>query len=249
MLHITGPEDGDPVKVGIPTTDLATGLFAHGAILAALLQRTKTGKGQKIDADLMSTQVASLVYIAGNYLNANQEGNRMGSGHETIVPYQIFKTKSGYLTLGTGSEVQFQNLCDRLNIPHIAKDSRFSTNLKRNLNRNELIPILSEILAKETSQHWMEVFSKVSFPVGPVNTMSDVFNDEHIKEIGLVKSLQHSTAGEVKVVGPPVVFSDSANEARTAAPTLGQHTDEVLKEVLNYDDEKIKDLRQQKIIQ
>lgn len=249
LLHITGSENGPPAKVGVAVTDLATGLYAHGAIMAALLQRTKTGKGQKIDVNLLSTQVASLINVASNYLNAHQEAKRWGTAHESIVPYEAFKTKNGYLTVGTGSDSQFQALCNYLEIPHIPNDPKFTNNEQRVKHRTELIAILTDIFTKETSQHWMQLFENAPFPVGPINKISEVFDDPHIKEIGLVKSLEHPTGGEIKVVGSPVTYSDSCNTARTAPPLLGQHTDNVLKDILAYDDDRIKDLRERKIIQ
>lgn len=249
LLHITGSENGPPAKVGVAVTDLATGLYAHGAIMAALLQRSRTGKGQKIDVNLLSTQIASLINVASNYLNAGKEAKRWGTAHESIVPYEAFKTKNGYLTVGTGSDQQFHALCDYLKISHIPQESRFANNEQRVKHRTELISLLSEIFAKETSQYWMNLFKDAPFPVGPINKIADVFNDPHVKNIGLVKSLDHSTGGEIKVVGPPVVYSDSLNTARTAPPILGEHTDEVLKQILNYDEQKIKALRDDKIIQ
>lgn len=249
LLHITGSENGPPAKVGVAVTDLATGLYAHGAILAALLQRASTGKGQKIDVNLLSTQVASLINVASNWLNAQKEGSRLGTSHESIVPYEAFKTKNGYLTIGTGSDSQFHALCKYLEIPHISSDPKFETNQQRVLHRQELISILSEIISKQSSQHWMVLFENAPFPVGPINKISEVFNDPHVKEIGLVKTLAHPMAGEIKVVGPPVSFSDSSNTARTAPPLLGQHTDEILKTILKYDDRQIQELRQRKIIE
>lgn len=249
LLNITGSENGPPAKVGVAVTDLATGLYAHGAIMAALIQRMKTKRGQKIDVDLLSTQIASLINVGCNYLNSKKEGKRWGTAHESIVPYEAFKTKNGYLTVGTGSDAQFQSLCKHLNIAHISDDPRFVNNEKRVENRDALIGILSEIFVKETSGHWMDLFAEAPFPAGPINKICEVFDDPHVKHIGLVKTLEHPTGGEIKVVGPPVRYSDAANTARTAPPLLGQHTNEILKDLLNYDDHKINLLREQKIIQ
>lgn len=249
LLNITGPETGPPAKVGVAVTDLATGLYAHGAIMAALMQRSKTGRGQKIDVDLLSTQIASLINVGCNYLNSKKEGKRWGTAHESIVPYEAFKTKNGYLTVGTGSDAQFNALCNYLNISHIPDDPRFVNNQKRVENRAALIAILSEIFERETSGHWMDLFVHAPFPVGPINTIREVFDDPHVKHIGIVKTLHHPTGGDIKVVGPPVRYSDAANTARTAPPLLGQHTDEILRELLNYDEHKITQLREQKIIQ
>lgn len=217
--------------------------------MAALIQRMKTGKGQKIDVNLLSTQVSLLINVAVNYLNAQREAKRWGTAHESIVPYEAFKTQNGYLTVGTGSDLQFQALCKYLEIPDIPNDPKFHNNQQRVKNRMEIISILSDIFAKKTTQHWMALFEKAPFPVGPINTIGEVFNDPHVKAIGLVKTLKNASGPDVKVVGPPVLYSDSSNTARTAPPLLGQHTDEVMKEILGYDDEQIQNLRHQKIIQ
>jgi succinate--hydroxymethylglutarate CoA-transferase len=249
LLHITGNEDGPPCKVGVAMTDIATGLYAHGAILAALLHRMKTGQGQKIDVNLFSTQVACLINVASNYLNAGKEAKRWGTAHESIVPYEAFKTKTGYLTVGAGSNDQFVALCQILGINAVASDTKFLTNQSRVQNRIELIKLLSDIFAQESSDHWMKLFEKAPFPVGPINNMQQVFADPHINEIKLVKELPHPKAGSVHVVGPPVVYSDIANEAVSAPPELGAHTEQVLTDILNLSGNDIKNLRSDKIIQ
>lgn len=248
LLHITG-EKSTPSKVGVAMTDIATGLYAHGAILAALLHREKTGQGQKIDVDLLSTQVACLINVGVNYLNANEEASRWGTEHVSIVPYAAFKTKDGFFTIGAGSDGQFKDLCEILNVPELAVDPKYVSNKQRVKFRDELNDVLSKIFEKETNDYWKNAFDKAPFPFGPVNSMQQVFDDPHVKEIEIVKTLNHPIAGDVKVVGSPVVYSEASNTARTAPPTLGQHTDEVLKSILGYDEEKIFKLRSQKIIQ
>lgn len=249
LLHITGEQDGSPVKVGIAITDIATGLYAHGAILAALYQRTRTGKGTKIDVDLFSTQIACLINVGVNYLNDGKEAKRWGTQHESIVPYSAFKTKNGYMTVGAGNDNQYKSLCELLGAPELIEDPKFLNNQKRVENRKELVEILSKIFETQSNEFWMEKFATASFPCSPINNMEQVFNDPHVKSIGLVRNLPHKLAGDVKIVGPPVVFSDALNSVRFAPPTLGQHTDEVLREFLDYDDGKIDDLRRRKIIQ
>lgn len=249
LMSITGPEDGAPCKVGVAVTDLSTGLYAHGAILAALIQRSKTGRGQKIDVDLLSTQVASLINVGSNYLNSQKEGKRWGTAHESIVPYEAFKTKDGYLTVGTGSDAQFKALCSYLGISHVVEDPRFVNNQERVKHRKEIIGILSDIFAKKTSSHWMTVFESAPFPVGPVNSIREVFDDPHVKHCEMVKTLEHASGEEIKVVGPAVKYSEAANTARTAPPLLGQHTHEVLRNILEYDESKIEQLKHERIIQ
>ncbi|XP_059619354.1 succinate--hydroxymethylglutarate CoA-transferase [Phlebotomus argentipes] len=249
LCHITGAEDGAPAKVGVPMTDIATGLYAHGAILAALLARRDSGRGQKIDVDLFSTQISCLINVGGNFLNAGIEAKRWGTAHSSIVPYQAFKTTSGYLTLGAGSDAHFKSLCSLLNIPEIAENPKFLTNTLRVQHRRELIDLLEGILSQKSTSDWMKVFSNAPFPVAPINSIREVFEDEHVKAINLVKTVSHPASGSVKVVGPPVVFSDAQNSVRTPPPTLGQHTDEVLAEILGYSPKEIEDLKLKKVIQ
>jgi succinate--hydroxymethylglutarate CoA-transferase len=174
MVHITGPEDGAPCKPGVAMTDIATGLYAHGAILAALLNRTHTGKGQKIDCNLLSTQIACLINLGSNYLNVGIEAKRWGTAHASIVPYESFPTSDGYITVGTGSNGKFLDLCSRLKIPDVAQDLKYETNALRVQNRSELINKLRNIFSKKTSEDWMKIFEGATFPCGPVNNLSRV---------------------------------------------------------------------------
>lgn len=248
LLHITGPQNGEPVKVGVAVTDLATGLYAHGAIMAALLKRAKTGRGQKIDCNLLSTQVASLINIGSNYLNANKEASRWGTAHESIVPYEAFPTKDGYFTIGTGSDMQFKDFCNRIGKPELSTNNKFLTNKLRVQNRQELITILRQKLAEKTNKEWAKIFEGGQFPCGPINSLQETFNDPHIKEIGLVETIQHPIAGEIKVVGPPVKYSEGGNCVRNPPPTLGQHTVQVLENVLGLQNDQILQLKDKKII-
>ncbi|KAJ8917430.1 hypothetical protein NQ315_005477 [Exocentrus adspersus] len=243
LLHITGPKDGEPCKAGVAVTDLATGLYAHGAIMAALIKRSKTGRGQKIDCNLLSTQVAGLINIGSNYLNAGKEAKRQGTAHTSIVPYQAFPTKNGYFTIGAGSDPQFADFCNRIGRGDLPKNNKFLNNKLRVENREELVAILSSIFKTKTNNEWKEVFEGGSFPSGPVNSLKEVFEDPHIKAIDLVKTVTHPVAGKVKVVGPPVCYSEGGNLVRLPPPTLGQHTDEVLRDVLGFDIEKISALK------
>lgn len=163
--------------------------------------------------------------------------------------YEAFATKTGYITVGAGSDEQFRALCSCLQIPEYADNPKFKTNQDRVKHRQELISKLSEIFAQHSNQHWMNLFENEPFPAGPINNMKDVFSDSHIKSIQLVKSLEHSTAGTIKVVGPPVVYSGAKNEARSAPPLVGQHTNEVLSNLLNYSEDRLQSLRADMIIQ
>lgn len=248
LLHITGPRNGEPVKVGVAMTDIATGLFAHGAILAALIKRSRTNLGQKIDCNLLSTQVATLINIGSNYLIAGKDASRWGTAHESIVPYESFPTKDGYFTLGTGSDTQFRDLCTLMKLPQLSRNPKFLTNKDRVENRLELITILRDEFKKKTNSEWSQQFKEAAFPNGPVNDLKNTFNDQHVKEIGLVKEVAHPTAGCIKIVGPPVKYGEGGNDIRLPPPLLGQHTREVLAEILGYDEETLKRLKENNII-
>ncbi|KAL2734234.1 succinate--hydroxymethylglutarate CoA-transferase [Vespula squamosa] len=217
LLNITGFKDGPPCKVGVAMTDMATGLYAHGAIMAALLQRLKTKEGQWIQCNLLSTQIASLINIGSNYLNAGQEATRWGSEHESIVPYEAFPTKDGYLTVGAGSDFQFIELIQKMQLIELGNNNKFKNNVNRVQNRKELLNILRSEFKKKTNKEWMTIFEGSTFPYGPVNTIGQVFEDDHVKHIGLVKEMEHSNIGKIRVVGPPVTYSYANN---TDVPTV-----------------------------
>lgn len=249
FLHITGPKNGEPVKAGVAVTDLATGLYAHGAIMAALIKRMKTGKGQKIDCNLLSTQLSTLINIASNYLNAGKEASRWGTAHESIVPYEAFKTSDGYFTIGTGSDQQYKHFCSLINQPNLATDVKFSTNKNRVINREELLGILRGVFQMKSNKEWSEVFTNASFPCGPINSIRETFDDEHVKAVGLVQSVKHPITGEIKLVSPAVTYSDGGNFIKLPPPTLGQHTDQIMKDILCLDDDHIQELKAKNILQ
>lgn len=248
LINVTGERDGNPAKPGVAITDITTGLHAFGAIMTALYHRQKTGKGQKIDCNLLSTQISSMINVANIYLNCGIEGERWGTAHANIVPYQAFKTKDGEIVIGTGSNAQFADFCRLIGTEELITDERFKDNSSRVINREEIVRIISEVIRTKTKKEWTEIFKNATFPNGPVNTMKDVFEDEHVKAIGLVKELQHSDAGTVKVVGPPTVYSLGGNYARTAPPTVGEHTKDVLSNFLGYREKKINDLFDKKVV-
>lgn len=249
LMHITGPKDGAPCKVGVAMTDLATGLYAHGAIMAALLQRIQTGKGQKISCDLLSTQVSALVNLGSNYLNGQQEANRWGTEHASIVPYQTFRTKDGYYTIGCGNDAQFKDFCQRLHLSDLPFNPKFQTNSLRVQHRKELIFILEEEMQKKSNKEWSGLLTDAKFPNGPVNNFQEVFNDPQVIHNGMVQTISDDIFGEIKQVGPAVKFSMAENGPKFSPPRLGQHTNEILNGILGYTSDEIIDLRKNKIIQ
>ncbi|VVC35457.1 Hypothetical protein CINCED_3A025250 [Cinara cedri] len=241
LMNATGDET--PSKVAVPVTDLMTGMYAHGAILAALYR----GIGEKIDCDLLSTQLSMMINLGSNYLNAGMHTKRWGTEHESLVPYKAFKTSNGFLTLGTGNDVQFRSFCDRISIPELAADEKYATNACRVKNRELLYKVIEPILKTKTNEEWMTIFEGVPFPCGPVNDMAQAFSNEHVKEIGIVQDFDCSYNKKLKMVGPAVTFKNSGNEILREPPLLGQHTDEVLTS-LGYSTEYIESLRSKNVI-
>ena len=249
LNYITGPENGDPCRVGVAMTDMSTGLFAHGAILAALLSREKTGLGQKIDCNLLSTQVAIMSHIASNYLNAGVEAKRWGTGHSSIVPYQAFKTKDGkFLTIGTGNNKLFKQLCDVLNLQHLVEDERFVDNASRVNNRDDLIPILQKKFLEEDCDYWVRLFENCSFPFGPINTVGEAMNDPQVLHNGMILDMEHPTAGHIRVPGPPVQYSEHQYSKVVPPPLLGEHTREVLSDLTNLSHSEIDNLASEHVV-
>jgi len=257
LMHITGPKDGAPCKVGVAMTDITTGLYAHGAIMAALLHRHKTGKGQKIDCDLLSTQVSTLVNLSSNYLNGGLEAKRLGTAHASIVPYETFETADGYFTIGCGNDAQFRDFCGLISMPELADAVEYRTNEDRVNHRVELIRILTNRLRQKSNAEWNELFGgkeksgvdksikqRAKFPYGPVNNLSQVFQDPQVKFSEMETTMEHNTVGKIKQVGPAVKFSSLDNRPRLAPPPVGYHTREVLSKVLNINEEEIESLQE-----
>ncbi|XP_071803505.1 succinyl-CoA:glutarate CoA-transferase-like isoform X1 [Asterias amurensis] len=245
LLHITGPQQGDPVRVGVAMTDLSTGLFAKAAILGALYHRERTGQGQKIDCNLLSTQVAIMSHIGTNYLMGGMEAKRWGTGHGSIVPYQAFKTSDGrFLIVGAGNNGHFKILCKLLKMDHLLNDERYESNELRVANRTPLIEGLSQRFQEKTLSEWEDVFEGCSIPYGPIQSMEQVFQDPQILHNKMIQSLEHPTVGQVRVPGPPVDYSTIQTDARLPPPRLAEHTQQVLQELLGYDPAQVQQLEE-----
>ncbi|XP_075777843.1 succinyl-CoA:glutarate CoA-transferase isoform X2 [Pelodiscus sinensis] len=210
LMHITGPEDGDPVRPGVAMTDLATGLYTYGAIMAGLIQRYKTGKGLHVDCNLLSSQA--------------------------------FKTKDGYLVVGAGNDQQFVTVCKILNLLEVSKDPRYKTNKLRVQNRKQLIEILSARFSEEMTTKWLELFEGSGVPYGPINSMQQVFSDPQVLHNGLIMEMDHPTVGKIAVPGPAVRYSEFSASKPKPPPLVGQHTVEVLKDALGYEDSAIEEV-------
>lgn len=248
LMHITGEPNGPPCKVGVAVTDVATGLYAHGAILAALLSRQRTGRGVWIDCNLLETQIAGLANIASNYLIAGQVAGRHGTAHPSIVPYQVFPCQDGYLMIGAGNDQQFRLFCEKvLDRPDLPVDARFSTNSSRVAHREELVALITSTMKQNDRLYWTEKLNGLGVPFGPINDIQQTFDHPQVKARGLVVEVDHPRAGPIKLVGPAVCYNGSRMEVKRPPPYLGQHTGEILNE-LGYSDDEIESLMEQRII-
>ena len=248
LMNITGTT-AEPVKVGVAVTDICTGLFTLSAILAALHHRTRTGRGQCIDASLMDTQVALLANIGQNWLVNGSDGQRRGTAHESIVPYQLFNTADGGIVCGALNDKQFTQLCAVLSLDELSRDQRYNSNQQRVANRNTLIGALQARFITLTTAEASALLDRVNLPNGPVNTLTQVFNDDHVRHRASVQTLHnHSTEERMDVLSPPVKLSDSAATIRLPPPLHGQHTIQVLQERLGMELNEINALIEQGVL-
>lgn len=252
LMSITGKPDtepgGGPVKVGVALTDIMTGLYATNAILAALQARSQTGRGQHIDMALLDVQVSCLANQAMNYLYGGAVPARMGNAHPNTVPYQDFPTRDGYMILAVGNDGQFVRFCDAIDCAAWAKDNRFATNAARLANRQVLVAMIKEQTIKRTTREWIALLEQHAVPCGPINSIADVFDDEQVKARGMRMQMQHRQAGPVPLVASPLKLSDTPISYRLPPPELGQHTDEVLRDLLELDQSSIDSLRTQGVL-
>ncbi len=245
LMWITGERDGNPCKVGVAITDVLTGIYASGAITAALLWRERSGRGQYLDISLLDAQVSALANIASNYLVAGREATRWGTAHESIVPYQVFSTKDRPIAIAVANQKLWVNFCKLVGREEWLEDPRFESNPRRVENREVLLPLIDEVMAPRTCDEWMELFVEAAIPCGPVNDMQHLFADPQVLHRGMIAEVPHPTIGTLRLSGIPIKYSETPATIRLHPPLLGEHTDEVLTEVLRYPPKKIEALRQQ----
>lgn len=246
VMGITGEEGGTPVKVGVAIADICAGMYAAFGILAALRVRERTGEGQQVDAGLLDGQVSWLTYAAGYYFATGENPGRLGSGHPTIAPYQAFKTSDGYVNVAVGSEAIWRRFSEVVD-PSLLDDPRYATNRERVAHRKELIAHLAPQFARKTTAQWTEVFDAAGVPCGPILTIAQVFSDPHVLHRGMLQNVDHPTVGRIKQTGLPVKLSQTPGRIRSAPPTLGQHTDAILRE-LGFDPAAIASLRKEHVV-
>ena len=248
IMGMTGPEDGAPYRVGISIIDLTTGIFACTAIWAALYTRELTGEGQLIDISLLDTSVALLANVACNYLVGGVEPLRMGNAHFTIAPYEVFRARDRWFTLGAANPRQWEMVCEVIGKPELKNDPRFVTNSDRVANRAALAKILNEAFAQKDASEWLAKLQEADIPSGPINTIPDVFNHPQATVRNFKVEIEHPTAGMINLPGFPYKMSQTPAKIHRPPPLLGEHTEEVLIERLGYTSEKVAQLKEQKVI-
>lgn len=228
LMSITGNEESGPQKVGVAMVDVLTGLYANIGIQSALLEREKSGKGQKVDLSLYDSAVSSLINIGSNYLMSSHIPERLGNAHANIVPYQTFTAKDGEMVIAVGNDPQFKKLCSLMELENLPEDSRFRTNPDRVSNRNQLIPLLQKRFLDKTVQEWKTLCDAHAIPCGPIQNLAEVYQDPQLQARDMFVTAEHSTAGEIKMIGSPIKLSRTPVTLREAPPHLGEHNEEIL---------------------
>ncbi|MED0703325.1 MULTISPECIES: CoA transferase [Aeribacillus] len=246
LMSVTGEPDGTPVKAGYSLADIGAGMWATIGILSALWERERSGQGQWIDVSLLDTMVSWQTYLAGNYFATNNDPKPLGGAHPNIVPYQVFEASDGHFILAVGNDSLWNSLVDVLDVEAL-RDRKFKTNPDRVQNRDELISILEEIFKRKTRDEWVDMLESAKIPCGPVNKLSDILNDVHIKEREMVVEMEHPSLGILKMLGVPVKLSRTPGRIKTVPPAQGEHSETVLKQ-MGYSKEEIETFIKEGII-
>ena len=250
IMSVTGEPDGSPMKVGVGIADVMCGMYAAISILAAIRHREQGGKGQHIDLALLDSQAAWLINSGLNYLTSRQDQHRMGNAHPNVVPYQVYQTSDSFFVLAIGNDTQFRKFCEFAEAPEMADDLRFKTNADRVRNRDVLAELINDLTKRNTKKYWLQELEKLQVPCGPVNTIKEVFDDPQIQHREMEITMPHhiSGNGQVSLIGSPIKMTETPVSYRNAPPTLGQHTDVILEELLGISETERIDLAEKGVI-
>jgi len=243
MMSVTGEPDGAPQRAGVPVADIITGMYASIAICAALAHRAQSGAGQHLDLALLDSQIALLAYQNTNYFATGKPPRRIGNLHPNIVPYQPFRAADGEVILACGNDNLYRKFCEAAGCLELAADPRFASNGKRVENRDELARLLGAIFAMRTKKEWVELLDAAGVPNGPINDIAQVFAEPQVKARGVKIEVAHPVAGMLPMVASPMRFSATPLEHRTPPPLLGEHTEEILRQLLGKSVDEIARLR------
>jgi crotonobetainyl-CoA:carnitine CoA-transferase CaiB-like acyl-CoA transferase len=248
LMSITGEEGGqNPVKIGVPLTDLTCALYGALAALAALRVRERTGRGQFIDVCLFESGVSLAVWEAGRYFATGEIPKPLGSAHQTQAPYQAIRASDGFFTVGATSPRAWESCCDVFGLPHLKNDPRFAKGPARHQNRHDLIQLIEDVTRKKPAKHWVDELIEAGVPCGVLQNYEQVFNDAHLNARAFFPEAPHPKLGRVKQIGSPMRMSETPPSMRRAGPLLGEHSAEVLAEV-GYSQEEIRRLANDRVI-
>ena len=249
LMSITGEgSDRPPMKVGAPLTDITAGILGATGVLAALVNRNKTGKGQRVDTSLFEAGIVHTYWQSAIAGATGVSPGPLGSAHPLTAPYQAFKTKDSWITIGASNQNNWMNLLNAINRNDLQEDQRFSDNNNRMKNLDKLVPILQSEIEKKTSSEWIKIFDSKGLPCGPINSILEMHKDPHTIDRKMVIEVDNKKAGKSKAIGMPIKFSDTNADNTKGAPNFGQHTDEILK-MFGYNNEQIKGFRDKGIVQ
>lgn len=248
MMSVTGEPEGDPVKAGMSIADIGAGMFAAFGILAALMARERTGRGQLIDTSLLESQLAWHTYLATNYLAAGKVPGRLGTAHPSIVPYQGFKASDQHFIVAVGNDGLWRRFCQVAGLERLADDERYRTNPDRVAHREELLAIIGARLAERTAAEWVDAFLAAGVPAGPICSLDQVYADPHVLARDMIVEMEHPEYGQVRATGIPLKLSATPGRVYLPPPTLGEHTAEVLGRLLNLDAAAVADLRAEGVL-
>jgi len=236
LMSLTGTADGPPTKVGVPVGDISAGMFAAHAILAALVARARTGQGAYIDVALNDALLALHTYQAGRFFATGEAPGREGNHHATIAPYGSFKARDGFINVAVGSDAQYHRFCEALEAPELASDPRFTTNAQRQEARSELTQEIERRLQRDSRAQWLDRLERHGIPAGPIMDLQEAFSSPLATQRDMRVEVNHPAAGKISQVGAPWKMDGHSSPIRLLPPTLGQHTEAVLRDVLGYDD-------------
>lgn len=248
IMSVTGEQGGDPVKVGVSISDLLAGMNATQAILAALIARDRDDRGQHLDISLLDCSVNALAFHGANFFISNKVPQRYGTKHPNLVPCQAFDTADGKLALVIGNDRQFQKLCDAMDLSDLAADPLFKENKGRVENRSSLVPVLESAFREASTDYWVELLRAGGLPVGAIRDIKDVLAAPEIIARGMIQEIEHPTAGTIRLIGSPLNFSETPTATPTHPPLLGEHTDDVLRDVVGVSKSQISKLRRDAVI-
>ena len=238
IMSVTGSEGGEPTRVGASVGDIIAGMFTAYGVMMALYHRERTGEGQKVDVGMLDCQVAVLENAIARYVTSGSVPTPLGNRHPSITPFSAFTAKDGHIIVGAGNDRLWVKLCNILGHAELIVDPRFDSNSHRTANVKELMAILNSVFIEKTIAEWLELLESAELPCAPINTVDKIVNDPQIKAREMIVEVEHPIAGHLKMPGVPVKMSLTPGSVDKPAPMLGQHTAELLKEILGWDEGK-----------